>query len=137
MKRSKQREALMQMIYHMGANEDFSEESKVIFCRQFLEDGEGIDYLEKVYPFLAGHIEEIDKKIKENSTNWKFDRIDKVDLAILRLAVAELMYMAEITPSAVAINEAVELGKNFGTEDSGKFINGILGNIWKSIAPSA
>ena len=74
--------------------------------------------------------EEIDRMLNETSEGWKTSRMGKVDLAILRLAVYE-MFFDEDVPVSVAINEAVELGKRFGTDDSSSFINGILGKLAK------
>jgi N utilization substance protein B len=71
------------------------------------------------------HIEEIDKHIKEHANNWTFDRIAKVDLAILRLAIYELLFRTDIPP-IVSINEAIDLSKVFSTPDSKRFVNGIL-----------
>lgn len=74
------------------------------------------------------NIENIDDIIKKNLKSWTMDRIAKVDLTILRMAIYELLYIEDI-PNSVTINEAVELGKLFGTDDSGSFINGVLGRI--------
>ena len=76
--------------------------------------------------------EEIDNKIQASSTNWRLNRMAAVDRNILRLAVSELLYLTEI-PKRVSINEAIELGKQFGSEDSRAFINGVLDNISKKI----
>ncbi|MBR3395406.1 MAG: transcription antitermination protein NusB, partial [Firmicutes bacterium] len=59
-------------------------------------------------------------------------RLAKVDLAVLRLAIAEICYLSEPTPESAAINEAVTLAKTFGSEESGKFVNGVLGNFSRS-----
>lgn len=74
----------------------------------------------------------IDNIIEVNLKSWKMKRIAKVDLAILRMAIYEILYRDDI-PNSVAINEAVELGKAYGTDDSGSFINGVLGRIVKEI----
>lgn len=79
----------------------------------------------------AGTIEnlgEIDELIKNNIRNWEFERLSKVDLAILRTSVFEIKYQEDVPPG-VTINEAVEIAKSFGTDDSYKFINGVLDNI--------
>lgn len=70
----------------------------------------------------------IDEIISRFSEHWRLSRMSKIDRNILRLSVYELIYLSGI-PSAVTINEAVELGKRFGTEESGSFVNGILDNI--------
>ena len=71
---------------------------------------------------------DIDACIEETSSGWKVSRMSRVDLSILRLAVYEMLY-DETIPTGVAVNEAVELAKEYGTDDSPAFINGILGNI--------
>lgn len=93
-----------------------------------LDDKPGDPYLEKVLEGTLTHCAEIDQHIQKTLTNWNLERLSKVDHAILRLAVYELLYDQE-TPPAVVINEAVELGKLFGTEKNGKFINGVLATI--------
>ena len=72
------------------------------------------------------HIVEIDAIINENSVGWKVERLPKVSLAILRLALCEIMYIPSI-PNGVSINEAVELAKKFSSNEDASFINGILG----------
>lgn len=71
------------------------------------------------------HIEEIDELIKKHSKNWSFERLTVVDKSILRISICELLYYPDIPP-AVTINEGIELGKIYGGESSGQFINGIL-----------
>lgn len=72
----------------------------------------------------------IDEKIKKYSIGWETSRISKVDLAILRLAIYEIIFRKDI-PNKVAINEAIELAKSYSLENSSRFINGILGNVVK------
>ncbi|BCA79804.1 transcription antitermination factor NusB [Desulfuromonas sp. AOP6] len=74
------------------------------------------------------HLEQIDKVISSHSTNWSLDRMSRVDLSLLRLAVYELLYRPDI-PSNVVINEAIEIGKRYGTVETPSFINGILDKI--------
>ena len=85
-------------------------------------------YMEDKYNKIQEHLEEIDQLLNEISTGWKTKRIGRVDLNILRLAVYEMKYDEDV-PVKVAINEAVEIGKTFGGEDSASFINGILGKV--------
>ena len=77
------------------------------------------------------HIEEIDSVIKSHLTNWDFDRLNKVDLAILRISVYPLLYQKDIH-SSIIIDEAIDISKEFGSDDSFKFINAILDAIKKS-----
>ena len=75
-----------------------------------------------------GHLARIDEVIEEFSTNWSLERMSRVDLSLLRMASYELLYKAEVPPS-VAINEAIEIGKTYGTKDTPAFVNGILDKI--------
>ena len=77
---------------------------------------------------LCDNIELIDEKINEHSQKWSVKRMPKADLAVARLASCEILFMEDI-PKAVSINEAVELAKKYGTENSAKFINAVLKNI--------
>lgn len=92
--------------------------------------GEIKEFTTKLAEGCVRNIKEIDALIEGHSTNWKLSRMATVDRNLLRLATYELIYLDEI-PASVTINEAVEIAKKFGTEDSSSFINGILDNISK------
>lgn len=77
---------------------------------------------------VVAHLAELDALIQKHSTNWRVERMPKIDRNVLRLAVYELQFDPE-TPAKVVLNEAIELGKAFGTEDSSAFINGILDKV--------
>jgi N utilization substance protein B len=79
------------------------------------------------------HIDEIDSVIKANLTNWDFDRLNKVDLAILRISIYPLLYQKDLH-SSIVIDEAIDISKQFGSDDSFKFINAILDSVRKSQA---
>ena len=79
------------------------------------------------------HIEEIDSVIKAHLTNWDFDRLNKVDLAILRISIYPLLYQKDLH-SSIVIDEAIDISKQFGSDDSFKFINAILDSVRKSQA---
>jgi N utilization substance protein B len=78
------------------------------------------------------NLAEIDKLISKYLKHWEIERINKVDLSILRISVYPLMYQKDISPSIV-IDEAIDISKKFGSDDSYKFVNGILDNIRKSL----
>ena len=134
----------MQLLFEMDLQKDFSIGRKNLFwsrlegLRDYGDDellepekkeiAPEAEYFNDMYRNVTDNLEEIDRVLSGASDNWKIDRISRVDLAILRLAVAELFY-CETIPDSVSINEAVDLAKKFGSEDSGKFVNGILGNI--------
>lgn len=77
---------------------------------------------------VQAHREEIDQLIEKHSHNWRLDRMSRIDRNVLRLGIFELKYRPDI-PRKVTINEAVELGKNFGTEESSAFVNGLLDRV--------
>ena len=130
MKREIIREKTMQLIYQMDITGDFdvSDLSVVEESANVVDKKQAAATLKAV----QDHHEEIDRKIEDNLDNWKFDRIAKADLAILRTAVAEMLYVESI-PVSVSINEAVELAKKYGDERSYKFVNSVLGKVANSI----
>ena len=85
-------------------------------------------FAENTLNAVEEHFSEIDEIIEANSQDWTLGRLPKVTLAILRLAVAEIKYIDDV-PNGVAVNEAVELAKKYGTNEDASFINGILGTI--------
>ncbi len=87
-------------------------------------------FAENILNAVESNSEAIDKAIEDNSKDWALSRLPKVSLALLRLAVAEIKYIDEV-PDGVAVNEAVELAKKYGTNEDAGFINGILGTIAK------
>lgn len=89
-------------------------------------------YMQEKYEQVISHLKEIDELLNQLSKGWKTSRMARVDLTALRLSVYELKYEEEI-PTKVSINEAVELAKRFGGEDSFAFVNGILGRVAKEL----
>ena len=92
------------------------------------------DFVEAIVTNTTEHLAEIDELITENLKNWKLDRIPKTSLAILRISCAQLLYMSDVIPAKVIINEAVELAKKYGADDDYSFVNGILRNISQSLS---
>ena len=94
--------------------------------------GEADEFLRRLVLGVLEHCEELDRLIERYSENWRLDRIDVIDRNILRMALFELLYCEDIPPK-VTINEAIDLGKRYGSEDSGSFINGILDRIQNEV----
>ena len=95
----------------------------------------GLDDPAFIYDLVSGvfdHIKEIDEIIVKTAPEWPLDQITIIDRNILRIGIYELKFAKEVPPK-VAINEAVELGKAFGGESSGKFVNGVLGTLFKDL----
>lgn len=95
-------------------------------------EGEYQSYFEQVVAGTIDNLEKIDALIAEYSHEWTFDRISRIDLAVLRVAVYELMERPDI-PAVVAINEAIEISKKYSGEKSGTYVNGVLGGIYSSL----
>lgn len=131
MARKTDRENLMKMVYQMGMREDFSEAACEAYKLNVLETEPKDDYFMRGFRVLQEHLPEIDARIEQFSRNWKTARMPKVDLAILRVATAEILYMPDIPP-AVSADEAVEMARKFSTEKSFRFINGVLASVVKS-----
>ncbi|HCX61516.1 transcription antitermination factor NusB [Sedimentibacter sp.] len=132
MKRKETREEAVKIAYCMDVNKDFDKNLPCIFINHFEIEDVDTDYLNKTMDDLIDNIEMIDRYITDNSKDWKINRIAKVDLAVLRVAIAEILYNDKI-PESVSINEAVEISKKYSNEDSHKFINGILGTVVRNI----
>ena len=131
MARSEERENLMKMIYQMNLQNDFSGEAYEKFTELQVEINI-TEYFSRVYESVRDNLSEIDDLINQCSVKWKTTRMPAVDLAVLRLAVAEMKYAKDI-PVSVSINEAVNLAKKYSTENSSRFINGVLGKAAKEI----
>ncbi len=124
------REIAMKRLYAetvggMETMEDAIEQSE----REMLSDEDAL-FSDRLYEGVHAHLAEIDEEISAHAKDWSIGRIAKVDLSILRLAVYELLYEKGI-PVGATVNEAVELGKEFGGEKSAGFINGVLGAVAK------
>ena len=98
------------------------------YYRHFQERDKVPAYLTKLVEGVTAHQEELDALIKQHSEHWRLERMAAVDRNLLRLALYELLHQPAI-PAKVVINEAVELAKRYGSEESGSFINGILDRI--------
>lgn len=134
MGRHEQREQIFRLLFQVEfhAPEDMPRQ-----MRLFVEDSQEIrtqqeaDLIEARCQAVREKISEIDKLIDDNTEGWKTNRMGKVELAVLRLAVYEICYDDDI-PASVAIDEAVEIAKAYGQENAGGFVNAILGKIVKS-----
>lgn len=130
MTREEIRENTMQIIFQMDVAGEFDYEKLLPIeeNRKTISKKQAINTLEAI----RNNIDNIDKTIENNIDNWTIDRIGKTDLAILRNAVAEMLYLDEM-PVAVSINEAVNLAKKYGDDKSYAFVNSVLSKISKSL----
>ena len=133
MGRRELREQIFKLLFRIEFNskEDMPEQLQFFF-----EDDEkkvtekDQDYITKKYGKIVEQLPEIDRKINNLTTGWTTERMGKVDLTILRLAVFEVVYDEDV-PTGVAINEAVEIGKKFGQDETPAFVNGVLAKFAK------
>lgn len=132
MERSQIREQAFKLIYSIEIQKisDVKEAIELYIEANEIQSSKAIEYIEDAINGIQKNIKEIDNEIEKNlKQEWKLERISKIDLSILRLAIYEIKYK-EI-PFKVAINEAVELAKKYGEDSSKKFVNGILASVVK------
>lgn len=128
MSRRKAREMALQALFQMDMSGVSAERAlTTIFQENGIEDR----FTRSLVQGAEQKMTEIDQKIQEHAIDWKLQRMSGVDRNILRLATYELLVPQEDAPPRVSINEAVELAKKYGTEESAKFVNGILGAMLK------
>jgi len=112
----------------MEVNADHSKEAVELFCKHFEVSKKAKPFFSRLVDGVTESKAEIDSLIVRHSDNWKITRMSGVDRNLLRVAVYELLYCEDIPPK-VSINEAIDIGRKFGTEQSSAFVNGILDSI--------
>ncbi|MDN3016568.1 transcription antitermination factor NusB [Paenibacillus sp. BSR1-1] len=129
MKRRTAREKALQALFQI----DVSNTEPASAIEHVLEGEEGDQYLSKLVLGVVEHKAEIDKLIIENLEKWSMDRLATVDRNLLRIAVCELMFYRSEVPEKVILDEAIEIAKIFGDDQSSKFINGVLSKVKEKI----
>lgn len=131
MQRREAREFVLRLLYQREFVDASLEES---FAD--IEPGEQRRYIEQTFQGIIDHLAEVDALISEHAVGWRVERLAVIDRNILRLGLFELLHEPDI-PAEVAMDEAVELSKKYGTEHAQLFINGILDRVWKSSSTGA
>jgi N utilization substance protein B len=129
MKRRKAREFALQLLFQLDIRKE--KPTATLFKRFWTEydpDDEVRAFTDEIVKGTFKHLHAIDGKILASAKNWSLDRMASVDRNVLRMAAYEILYRIDI-PLSVTINEAIELAKKYGTDDSGSFVNGILDNV--------
>jgi transcription antitermination protein NusB len=126
--RSSGREAALQMLFALEAGSAPAERVIANYWRETPGDPEGRAYADEAVRGVADELGAVDEAIKKASTNWRIERMARVDRNVLRLGAWELLQKGDV-PRAVILDEAVELAKRFGSEESGAFVNGVLDRI--------
>ncbi len=131
-KRTKAREYALQILYAI----DITKEDPVTCIERFWDStdepsGDVKEFTGEIVTGVSDKRDDIDKLISKHATNWQLDRMAVIDRNVLRLATYELLFREDIPPK-VSINEAIDIAKKFGGNDSGKFVNGVLDKINKT-----
>ncbi|MFC5651556.1 transcription antitermination factor NusB [Paenibacillus solisilvae] len=143
MKRRLAREIVVQSLYQLEMNEEATAEDAVTMImdevngeNEIEANAADVSRIDEHVRGLTQHVYEkkaaIDDMLQDYLTGWQVDRLSRVDRQILRLACFELVFRDDVPPKAV-INEAIELAKHFGTDESGKFVNGVLGRLLQAL----
>lgn len=130
MTRNEAREILMQMMYEMDTAKNMNKKAASLLAEERLA-GNHIERGKMLLNSIIDNIDSIDEEINKYSKSWKTGRMPKVDLAVIRLAVGEMKF-ADDVPDAVAINEAINLAKKYSTDQSSRYVHGVLGAIAKN-----
>ena len=131
-KRRQARALTVQVLFHMEYNPGDPAKGFDLISENFESPSDIRDFARSLLLGIWEKRGELDTLISRSSRNWRLERMSYVDRNVLRLAVFEMLFMKDIPPK-VSIDEAVELGKKFGTEESGAFINGVLDNIYNQL----
>jgi N utilization substance protein B len=133
--RRKSRELALQALYACeSGNDDSFEKVFATITQEAATNPVIIDYAKQLAGKTLRSKTEIDKLLSAHAANWDLKRMTVIDRNILRMAAAELLYFKEI-PFKVVIDEAVEIAKQYGTDESGKFVNGVIDSIHKEMTP--
>lgn len=120
----------MKLVYEWEMGGDGGEETRLELLE--IKPGEGEEaFMNRIAEGVMAHADELDDKLAPFLRGWTLDRLTRVDLAILRVAAYELIYTA--TPVGIVVNEAVELANSYSTDKAGAFVNGVLGNLARSV----
>ena len=132
MKRSQARQQAFVLVFEQSFSRDAMEQ--VIDVAEAVMEKPVDEFAGRMALGVEANLAAIDERIEKNSRGWRLSRLSRVSLAVLRLAIYELLFEKE-TPVGVAINEAVELAKKYGGEDDAPFVNGVLGAVARACAP--
>ena len=131
-KRRKARELAVQVLFHLEFSLDDPNVAVDLISDNFNSQKSIKSFSKELVSGICENKKELDKLISNASKNWRLDRMSYLDRSILRLATFEILFMKDIPPK-VSMDEAVEIGKKFGSKDSGSFVNGLLDNIYNNL----
>ena len=126
------RELAIKTLFHLEFHTDDTDEACELISQNFDPRGTNSRFSKELVAGVCENKEDLNRLIRQTSRHWRLERMPRVDRCILRLAVFELLFRDDIPPK-VSIDEAVEMGKRFGNENSGSFINGVLDSIYNAL----
>ncbi|SHJ49010.1 transcription antitermination factor NusB [Paramaledivibacter caminithermalis] len=128
MSRRMARETVMQVYYQMEIHKEYTSDVARKYIEGVVDNKNDRKYIDNMIDIFIKNKDLIDKNINDNLKGWNMERISMIDLSILRIGLCEILFRHDI-PMKVSINEAIELGKKYGTDDSAAFISGLLGEV--------
>ena len=131
-KRRRARELAVQVLFHLEFSLDDPNVAVDLIYDNFNSQKSIKSFSKELVSGICENKKELDKLISNASKNWRLDRMSYLDRSILRLAAFEILFMKDVPPK-VSMDEAVEIGKKFGSKDSGSFVNGLLDNIYNNL----
>ncbi len=133
-KRSRAREVVLQLLFQLDVNKDVSLPAIRSFVSDRLRKDATLEaFCITLYQGVCDHLTQIDQLIRQASENWRLERMTGTDRNVLRMGTYEMAFATEKTPGPVALNEAIELARRYGTKDSASFVNGVLDKIFQSL----
>lgn len=130
-RRSRAREVALQLLFQHDANPDVARPAIEQFARDRLGNPEAEAFCLSLYDGVVGHLPAIDARIGAASENWKLHRMAACDRNVLRLGTYEIAFAPQPTPGPVALDEAIELARRYGSKDSPAFVNGVLDKVFR------
>lgn len=130
MRRRKARELALRMLYQVETNGEDPERALTKYCSLFPYQQDIVDYTRLLLGGIAQNKDRIDEYIRKACEHWRIDRIAYVDKSVLRIGVFEMIFSGDVPPK-VAIDEAIEMVKKYGSDESREFVNGVLDRIFK------
>jgi N utilization substance protein B len=136
-RRSRAREVVLQLLFQHDMNPGVPREAIDGFLRERLREASLVAFATGLYEGTASQLPDIDARLTAAADNWRLARMTAVDRNVLRLGAYELLHGGDETPAAVALDEAIELARRYGSQDSPAFVNGVLDKINKSREPAS
>ncbi len=133
-KRSRAREVVLQLLFQLDVNKDVPLPAIRAFVSERLRRDPTLEtFCMTLYQGISDNLKSIDQLIRKASENWRLERMTGTDRNVLRMGTYEMAFAADRTPGPVALNEAIELARRYGTKDSAAFVNGVLDKIFQSL----